>query len=333
MPIIKHTNKNLFIQCNYITFNDLRKWKFYIIDIMTIQWLRKKFKKTSSFPLVSILTPTYNRRAFIPWSRKCLEQQDYPLSRIEWIILDDGSDPIEDLVSDMECVKYHRYEEKMNIGKKRNLANKLATGEYIVAWDDDDFYPPTRISHSVTTLIKNPKATIAGASECYMWYSDIKTVYKVGPYSGNHGTNGTMAYTKGYKDRHIYDEFVLNAEEGSFTGGFTETMVQLDPKHVILVMSHSHNTFDKRALRGGNKLIQPTTQKIDDWIKNEEIRHFYENAWEILKDMKQLGDQTDVDDNYDDDSDDETTNKTVDTIPNDASETTVENIRQSASDC
>lgn len=259
---------------------------------MTIQWLTKQFKKPSSFPLVSILTPTYNRRAFIPWSRKCLEKQDYPLSRIEWIILDDGSDPIEDLVKDLPCVRYYREEEKMNIGRKRNRLNQLATGDYIVAWDDDDFYPPTRISHAVAELIKNPKATIAGASECYMWYSDIKQIYKVGPYSTTHGTNGTMAYTKGYKERHIYDEFVLNAEEGSFTGSFTETMVQLNPKHVILVMSHSHNTFDKRVLRGGNKLIQPTTQKIGDWIKDAELRAFYENAWDILKDMKQLGDQT-----------------------------------------
>jgi len=274
---------------------------------MTLAWLKKKFKKAKNFPLVSVLTPTYNRRAFFPASIKCLQNQDYPKSRIEWIIIDDGTDSIEDLVKDLPFVKYHRYEDKMNIGKKRNLTNKLATGDYIVAWDDDDFYPPTRLSHSVTTLVKNPKATIAGASECYMWYSDIKKIYKVGPYGANHGTNGTMAYTRGYKDRHIYDEYVLNAEEGSFTGGFKEIMAQLDPKHVILVTSHSMNTFDKRVLRGGNKLIQPTEQKIKDWIKDEELRDFYENVWEHLKGMKQLGDQgaSDSDDDSDDDSDEE----------------------------
>jgi hypothetical protein len=125
-----------------------------------------------------------------------------------------------------------------------------------------------------------------------MWYSDIKVIYKVGPYGKNHGTNGTMAYTKAYKDRHIYDEYVLNAEEGSFTKSFNEVMAQLNPKHVILITSHSHNTFDKRTLRGGNKLIQPTTQKISDWIKNKELLGFYENVWEILKDTKQLGDAT-----------------------------------------
>jgi hypothetical protein len=268
---------------------------------MTIGFLKKKFGKMSKFPLVSILTPTYNRRAFIPWSRKCLENQDYPKSRIEWVIIDDGTDPIEDLLTDCKVkVIYKRYPDKMNIGRKRNLLNSFANGDYIIAWDDDDFYPPTRITHAVSGLVKNPKASIAAASECYMWYSDIKQIYKVGPYGKNHGTNGTMAYTKAYKERHVYDEYVLNAEESSFTKSFNETMVQLNPKHVILITSHSLNTFDKRTLRGGNKLIQPTKQKITEWIKNDELRSFYENVWEILKDTKQLGDAGDSDDDDDD---------------------------------
>lgn len=64
-----------------------------------MKWLLKKFKKIDKFPLVSVLTPTYNRRDFIDYSRKCLESQDYPIQRIEWIVLDDGTDKIEDLVS------------------------------------------------------------------------------------------------------------------------------------------------------------------------------------------------------------------------------------------
>jgi glycosyltransferase involved in cell wall biosynthesis len=254
-------------------------------------WLRGKFKSSTKYPLVSVLTPTYNRREFIPWSRKCLESQDYPLSRIEWIILDDGTDPIEDLVKDCPCVRYYREEEKMNIGKKRNVLNSLVKGDFVIAWDDDDFYPPTRISHSVMMLLKS-KNHMAGASECYMWYSDIKKIYKVGPYGKNHGTNGTMAYTGEYIKKHIYDEYVLNAEESSFTKNFGETMTQLDPKHCILITSHSKNTFDKRILRGGNKLIQPTDQTIDKWIKDPILRGFYENVWMILQHTEQLSDKT-----------------------------------------
>ena len=38
---------------------------------------------------------------------------------MEWIIIDDGTDSIEDLVKDIPEVKYFRYEEKMTLGKKR----------------------------------------------------------------------------------------------------------------------------------------------------------------------------------------------------------------------
>ena len=37
-------------------------------------------------PFVSICTPTFNRRPFIPSMIKCFEHQDYPKDRIEWIL-------------------------------------------------------------------------------------------------------------------------------------------------------------------------------------------------------------------------------------------------------
>jgi cellulose synthase/poly-beta-1,6-N-acetylglucosamine synthase-like glycosyltransferase len=45
--------------------------------------------KKKVLPRVSICTPTYNRRPFIPYLKKCILKQDYPLSRIEWVIVDD----------------------------------------------------------------------------------------------------------------------------------------------------------------------------------------------------------------------------------------------------
>ena len=67
-------------------------------------------------PLVSICTPTFNRRPFFPFIIKCFENQDYPKDRLEWIIIDDGTDPIEDIVSVVPQVKYFRYEKKMSLG-------------------------------------------------------------------------------------------------------------------------------------------------------------------------------------------------------------------------
>ena len=109
-------------------------------------------KKKTKFPMVSVCTPTFNRRPFITTMIKCFENQTYPRNRMEWIIIDDGTDKIEDIVSHIPYIKYFKYDEKMTLGKKRNLLNKKATGDIIVYMDDDDYYPPERVSHAVTTL-------------------------------------------------------------------------------------------------------------------------------------------------------------------------------------
>ena len=48
-------------------------------------------------PFVSVVTPTYNRRKFIPTLIELFKAQTYPQDRMEWIILDDGQDKVGDL--------------------------------------------------------------------------------------------------------------------------------------------------------------------------------------------------------------------------------------------
>ena len=46
-------------------------------------------KLPDKLPFVSICTINFNRRPFIPYTIKCIEKQDYPKDKIEWIIIDD----------------------------------------------------------------------------------------------------------------------------------------------------------------------------------------------------------------------------------------------------
>ena len=60
------------------------------------------------YPLVSVCTPTYNRRPFIPIMFQCFQHQTYPIERMEWIIVDDGTDSIEHLIKEIDLpqIKY-----------------------------------------------------------------------------------------------------------------------------------------------------------------------------------------------------------------------------------
>jgi glycosyltransferase involved in cell wall biosynthesis len=231
---------------------------------------------------VSVVCPTYNRRRFIPHMLSCFKNQDYSHDHMELVILDDGSDKIGDLViaSGLKNIRYIPLDEKINIGEKRNRLNREAKGDIIVCMDDDDYYPPERVSYVVKMFARNPKYEICGASEIYMYYSDIQKIYKLGPYAANHATNGTMAYRRSYLKTHKYDETVTHAEETSFLNKYTEPMLQLDPFKVMLVMAHSENTFDKKKMRENlNQYISLTSYDIKFFIKkNTEARNFFKTA-------------------------------------------------------
>lgn len=240
--------------------------------------------REKDFPYVSVITPTYNRRRFIPHLIGCFKQQIYPKDRMEWIILDDGSDPVEDLIVGNKAlegytVRYIKEEEKRTIGYKRNRLNKEAKGAIIVAMDDDDYYCPERVSAVVHAFKLKPSIELAGSSEIYMYYSDIKEIYRLGPYNNNHATNGTMAWRSSYSAKHLYDETVTHAEEKSFLEGYVHPMIQLDPMKVMLVMSHSENTFDKRKMRENpSPVVRRTQMKLRAFIKDAALREFYASA-------------------------------------------------------
>jgi glycosyltransferase involved in cell wall biosynthesis len=239
----------------------------------------------NDYPFVSVITPTYNRRRFIPSLIKCYESQDYPKDRMEWIILDDGQEKAEDLFEAIKeripNIRYIYMEDKLLIGGKRNILNKEAKGEIIVAMDDDDFYFPCRVSAAVKAFKQKPNVELAGASEIYMYYSDNKEIWKLGPYSATHATNGTMAFRSSYAKTHTYDDIVTHSEERSFLDDYKNPMIQLDPMKVMLVMSHSENTFDKKKMREQkqpNPFVKKTTLKLGDFIKDKELFDFFSNA-------------------------------------------------------
>ena len=239
---------------------------------------------TDKYPFVSVCTPTFNRRPFIEGMLKCFNHQDYPKDRMEWIIIDDGTDKIEELVINHPNVKYFKYDTKMKLGRKRNLLHEKSKGDIIVYMDDDDYYPPQRVSHAVEKLQEHPEALCAGSSEIYIYFKHIQKMYQFGPYGPNHATAGTFAFKRKLIENRYDDEACL-AEEKSFLKDYTVPFVQLDPKKVILVFSHEHNTFDKRKLLENPhpNFVKESTKTVDEFVKEKELKEFYMNVDSLLQ--------------------------------------------------
>jgi len=239
--------------------------------------------KLGKQPFVSICTPTFNRRPFIPIIIKCFENQTYPRDKMEWIIVDDGSDKIEDLVAHLPYVRYFRYEEKMSIGKKRNITNEKAKGDIIVYMDDDDYYPPDRVKHAVERL-RDSKALCAGSSAMFIYFKHINKMYQFGPYGPNHATAATFAFKKELLKQTKFSEESSLAEEKQFLKDYTIPFVQLDSTKSILVFSHTQNSFDKKELlkQLPNPTIHDTPVLPKDLVKEQDVLKFF------MEDIDQL---------------------------------------------
>ena len=117
--------------------------------------------------VVSCLTPTANRREFWPRCISCFQSQTYP--DVEWIIVDNGTDPIKDLLPGDPRIRYIRLPgERLRHGQLMNICMEYSTGEVDIVWDDDDWYAPYRIAKRVEPLT-DPHYDICGTTTLYYY--------------------------------------------------------------------------------------------------------------------------------------------------------------------
>jgi glycosyltransferase involved in cell wall biosynthesis len=136
--------------------------------------------------LVSIITPTRDRSAMLQRARAFIRSQDYP--DIEWLVLDDSPEPDRTLAATRNKRLTYIHEERQEpIGAKRNQLIDRAKGEFIVQFDDDDYYAPGYVSTMLRALAEKK----AGLINLRGWYLyDLRSRFfgywdmmrKVGPH-------------------------------------------------------------------------------------------------------------------------------------------------------
>jgi hypothetical protein len=105
-------------------------------------------------PLVSIITPTFDRPQFLPLITKFVLNQS--LSNFEWLVLDDSPRPSEYMlgVSDPRVI-YEYAEKRRKPGSKINYLIQKARSDIIALFDDDDFYGANYLSNMLSEMHNN----------------------------------------------------------------------------------------------------------------------------------------------------------------------------------
>ena len=227
-------------------------------------------KKKLSASIVTI--SQLNRFECLKNLYELIKLQDYK-NIIEWIIVE-GSKKKEDadknkininlLISENKIkIIYIEYTGK-NLSDLRNISYEKCSGDIIVCMDDDDYYPPCRVSHAVESL-ENSSALIAGCTDIYLYEYILDKLYKFNGFHARHSTNNCFAFKKEYLKNHRHESGLNMSEEKSFTNDFTEPLVQLKSEKCIIVSSHNSNTFNKRELCiGGSYELNPSLYEVKD---------------------------------------------------------------------
>ena len=217
-------------------------------------------------PKVSCLMVTANRKHLMKRSIACFNHQSY--DHKELVIIDDGEQDLEDVLkrvpaAELNYIKLQKDPEN-TLGKLRNRSLKEARGDFLIQWDDDDWYHPERITIQAQTLMEGYDACcLSGA----LMHLDEKP-YLQHPYVGYlpDGIPGSIMHRA---DAGIYYPHTRRAEDTVFLKQWMEKRYLQLPKeysYLFIRCYHGANTWDKehflRRVRNN-----PTDALLYGWCK------------------------------------------------------------------
>lgn len=231
----------------------------------------------TSFPRVSCLMVTANRKKIAERSILCFKRQTYPNK--ELIIIDDGEEDYRDILtgipqSDLRYIRVPK-DDHLRLGGLRNLSLEAAEGDFLVQWDDDDWYHDDRITLQAKVLQN-------GFDACCLSYSLIHIQdgeFKDTPFIGSltHGIPGSIMHISSDE---IYYPNYPKAEDTVYLNQWKKKKYTIMPKdmaYLFIRCYHGSNTWNaehfKRRIR--NSPYRFLTYIWYRYAKKELIKHPY----------------------------------------------------------
>jgi hypothetical protein len=219
--------------------------------------LETTLPKEEDLPSVSVITITKDRRAFIPLAKYCFLAQSYPEDKLEWVIVDDGTDQIKDLVSDLPNVTYVLCDEReggWTIGAKRNLGVERAKHDVLVMLDDDDVYPNNSLVTRVAMMLAGPTPSACAFSTTIPCYDihETKSFMNVPPSilaQADRVSEATLCFTREFWTTKQFPDQQI-AEAGAFIRGREQMCREVSPQDVIVSLTHRKTTSSRKAPPG-----------------------------------------------------------------------------------
>jgi hypothetical protein len=197
-------------------------------------------------PLISCIMPTFDRRRFVPRAIAQFQNQDY--SNKELVIVDDGTDPIVDLVPEDPRIRMIRLPRRMSVGAKRNIACENSRGGLIAHWDDDDWHASHRLSLQAQRLLGS-NASICGLKD--LLYLDIRTskAWKY-TYPANQRpwlSGNSLLYRKEFWSAHRFSDISVGEDSRFVWTADAHRLLAVDDTQIHVGLIHGANVSPKHV--------------------------------------------------------------------------------------
>lgn len=252
---------------------------------------------------VSILTISqWKRRLNLSLLVKMINQQTYQLI-VEWVLVNGTCNPTEhqnfkpyiqehispNLNSNIKLNYVDNPDSQFKtIGYFRELSNQVATGDFLVCMDDDDYYRTSYVQHAVESIQQN-RVELAGCTHNYLYDLETDTIYQFIGFGNYHTVNCTLAYTRQYAQNHHYQSHRFHAEEQDFLNQYVEPMVQMNPNLTMIQISTGDNTYNKREIIFQNLVAHMQSSIHSCQIINQSLEQLMNNS-ELYQDFQKLFD-------------------------------------------
>lgn len=208
--------------------------------------------ESSLYPLISCIMPTKGRRRWAQQAIRYWLRQDYP--NRELIILDDGNDPIGDLVKDVKDSRIHytHLVGQHSIGAKLNFGINIAGGDLLAIWADDDWHAPYRLGMQAEAL-QSSGLEVCGSDRMICWdlRRDVAARYWWEPVrvTSAYLLGGTLLMRRSFWQERQYEDISLGEDNEFIQGRLVGRAVSIDPTFYVWML-HGSNSSPSRVADG-----------------------------------------------------------------------------------
>ncbi len=244
----------------------------------------------SDLPVVTICTPTGNRRTLFSLAIRNFMSFIYPEDKLRWNILDDGEKSMSDIIPRDYRINYNFIggrDTRLSVAEMRNQLVETSQSDYIVYMDDDDYYPPESILARVKALLKYQDSGVECVGCRDVASYDLKQgLCAICSNGEEYLTESSLAFTKNFWLTRPFRNSDRTSEYRYFLEYRQQQMRTIPFQFVTIALTHGNNTTGGVRDLGFYQKWKPS----EDWeaTKNSILNVLDEDTQDFLNVLKKL---------------------------------------------